>query len=404
MNLRDIHLQGKKVLVRVDFNVPLDKDFNITDATRINNALPTLRYILDQGGSIILMSHLGRPLSKLKEDGSINKEKFTLVHLVSFIEEKLCTKLSFAKDCGGDESRRLSDQMKAGDILLLENTRFYTEEKKGNEAFAKSLADLADIYVNDAFGAAHRAHASTTTVAQFFNPNSRAFGFLMENELLNGQKVLDAPTKPFVAIIGGAKVSDKIDLVKNLLDQATDICIGGGMAYTFIKSQGGQIGNSLCEDEKLDLACEILKEAEKKNCKLHLPEDSVCGAEFDSQTTAEIYSSDSIPEGKMGLDIGPLARAKFASIISEGKTMVWNGPMGVFEFPQFAEGTLAVARAVAKSTQDGGYSLIGGGDSVSAIKKTNLDNEVSFISTGGGAMLELLEGKTLPGVKAILGD
>lgn len=399
--MKDIDFKGKKVLVRVDFNVPLDKYGKITDDTRIVRALPTIRRILEAEGAVILMSHLGRPLSKLKDDGDINVEAFSLKNLQDRLEKHLNRKVLFAEDCGGPVSKDMAAKMMPGDVLLLENTRFNDGEKKGDGAFARKLADLADIFVNDAFGAAHRAHASTTTVAEYFDKDHKTFGLLMESELKNGNKVLKDPGNPFVAIVGGAKVSDKIPLIQNLISRTTDICIGGGMAYTFLKAQGYTIGNSLFEQEMVDIALEILTVAKGQGCDIHLPKDSIIAKEFAADAQVKQTEDANIPADWMGLDIGEKTIKYFSDVIHEGQTIIWNGPMGVFEFESCSKGTFAIARAVAKATKNGAYSLIGGGDSVSAINKSGLSDEVSFVSTGGGAMLELLEGKTLPGVAAI---
>lgn len=393
--------KDKKVLVRVDFNVPLSNG-RVTDDTRIVRALPTINHILNQGGSVILMSHLGRPLSKLNEDGSINKQAFSLENIKDHLSALLGREVLFATDCGGTDSQSKAHNLKSNEVLLLENTRFYDGEKKGDHDFAKSLSNLADFYVNDAFGAAHRAHASTTTVAQFFDQDHKTFGFLMEKELEEGNKVLKSSQPPFVAIVGGAKVSDKIALLENMISKASDICIGGGMTYTFLKALGYNVGSSLLEEDKLEMAREILSQAKAQNCKIHLPMDSVIADRFSSDAQSRITEDANIPDGWMGLDIGPQTIELFTSIIELGKTIIWNGPMGVFEFDFCNKGTFAVAKSVAKATAHGAFSLIGGGDSVAAINQSGLSKEVSFISTGGGAMLELLEGKILPGVQAIL--
>ncbi|MFT6149778.1 MAG: phosphoglycerate kinase [Saprospiraceae bacterium] len=397
-----MNFQDKKVLVRVDFNVPLNSEYKITDDTRIQAALPTIQQLLSNGNAVILMSHLGRPLKKLNEDGSVNVNKFTLRHIVAYLSEVLGRKVKFATDCGGESSKSLAADLKAGEVLLLENTRFYKGEKKGEEAFAKSLADLADYYVNDAFGTAHRAHASTTTVAQFFSKSEKSFGLLMDKELANGNKVLNSPARPLTAIVGGAKVSDKILLLERLLDFADNLIVGGGMAYTFMKAQGGTIGGSLCEEDKLDLANELLAKAKAKGVNLYLPVDSVVADNFAANANTKVQPSNAISDGWLGLDIGAQAVATFADVIKNSKTILWNGPMGVFEMEAFANGTKSIALAVADATANGAFSLVGGGDSVAAVKMMKLDEQVSFVSTGGGAMLEFLEGKTLPGVAAIL--
>lgn len=399
--MKHINFKGKKVLVRVDFNVPLDKSYQITDDTRMQAAIPTLQYILEHGGAIILMSHLGRPEEKLLPDGSINVEKFTLRHLVGHLSELLGTPVQFSPELAGPEATRLSSALKPGEVLLLENTRFLKGESKGDEALARELAAMGDAYVNDAFGSAHRAHASTTTIAKFFPPAAKGFGFLMQAELDNAAKVLDHPERPLTAIIGGAKVSDKIQLLDRMLDFVDNLIVGGGMAYTFVKAQGGEIGKSLVEADKCDLALRLLEKAKAKGVALLLPEDSVIADHFDNGAQIQTASSHLIPEGWMGLDIGPSARAHFGKTIAASKTLLWNGPMGVFEMSNFAEGTKFVAEAIAQATRSGAFSLVGGGDSVAAINQMGLDEAVSYVSTGGGAMLELLEGKVLPGVKAI---
>ena len=399
-----MNFQNKKVLIRVDFNVPLNANYEITDDTRIQAALPTITKVLENGNAVILMSHLGRPLKKLNDDGSINVEKFTLKHLVSYLSKVLDREVKFADDCGGEESKVLADNLQAGEVLLLENTRFNKGEKKGDEDFAKNLADLADAYINDAFGTAHRAHASTTTVAQFFDANHKSFGLLMDKELNNGNKVLNNPSRPLTAIIGGAKVSDKILLLERLIDFVDNLIVGGGMAYTFMKAKGGAIGNSLCEEDKLDLAKRLLEKAKTKGVNLYLPLDSVVADDFSSNANTKVQQSDAIENGWMGLDIGSSAISSFSEVIANSKTILWNGPMGVFEIEAFANGTKSIATAVAVATEKGAFSLVGGGDSVAAVKSMNLADKVSYVSTGGGAMLEFLEGKTLPGVAAILAE
>lgn len=399
----NIDFQNKKVLIRVDFNVPLNDQYQITDDTRIQAALPTIEAVLQGGGAVILMSHLGRPLKKLTPDGQIDRERFTLRHVVGRLSELLDRDVQFVNETIGDAATEAASYLQPGDVLVLENTRFQKEEKKGDEAFAQALAQLADCYINDAFGTAHRAHASTTTVAQYFAPESKAFGLLMEKELLNAKKVTDNPERPLVAIVGGAKVSDKILLLDSMLDFVDHLIIGGGMAYTFMKAQGGQIGNSLCEEDKLELALSLLQKAENKGVKVYLPIDSIAADRFAADATTQEVASNAIPEGYMGLDIGPKARAAFAAVIQQAKTILWNGPMGVFEMEAFAGGTKHIAQQVADATTQGAFSLVGGGDSVAAVKSMQLADQVSFVSTGGGAMLELLEGKTLPGVAAIAG-
>jgi phosphoglycerate kinase len=399
----NINFAGKKALIRVDFNVPLDKQYNITDDTRIREALPTLRTILEQGGACILMSHLGRPLEKTNPDGSINREKFTLRHLVGYLQNALQTTVHFADDCVGESASTLSAVLQPGEVLLLENTRFYKEEEKGDPEFAQKLAALGDVYVNDAFGTAHRAHASTTIVANYFGPEAKTFGMLMEREIKNANKVLHEAQHPVIALTGGAKVSDKIVLLERFLDFADTIVIGGGMAYTFFKAQGGQIGSSLLEAERLDTAKSFLEKAKAAGVTVLLPADSVCADKFAADANTRTAPSDEIPDGWMGLDIGPAAVEAFRKATLASKTIIWNGPMGVFEMPAFANGTKAIAEAVAEATKLGAFSMVGGGDSVAAINQMGLADEVSFVSTGGGAMLEFLEGKELPGIKAIRG-
>lgn len=393
--------KGKRVLVRVDFNVPLDKDFNITDDTRIRGALPTIEYILNHGGLPILCSHLGRPLKKLKADGSIDRETFTLRHLVPHLTKALNTVVHFAPDTIGTPAEKVIAGAQPGEVVLLENTRFYPEETTGDQAFARKMADLADLYVNDAFGTAHRAHASTAIVAQFFPKGSKQFGFLMENEITNAEKLLHHPERPFTAIVGGAKVSDKILLLERLIESVNDIIIGGGMAYTFFSAQGGQTGNSLVEADKLSLALEILKKAEEKGVNIHLPIDSTVADAFSADAKTKTAPSDAIEAGWMGLDIGPEAIESFKKVLLQSKSILWNGPMGVFEMEKFAQGTKSVATFVAEATAHGAFSLVGGGDSVAAVNQMGLADQVSYVSTGGGAMLEFLEGKELPGIAAI---
>ena len=397
----NLDLNNKKVLVRVDFNVPLDADFNITDDTRIRAALPTIKHILKNGGAVILMSHLGRPQKKLKEDGSVNVEAFTLKHLVKHLNKLLRKKVQFSPETVGPQATKLAKGLKSGEVLLLENTRFQKEESAGDKAFAKKLAALADLYVNDAFGTAHRAHASTTIVAQSFKKANKSFGFLMQKEIENAEKVLNNPERPLTAIIGGAKVSDKILLLEKLIDFVDNLLIGGGMAYTFLKAQGGAVGNSLVEEDKLKLANRLIAKAKKKGVKLYLPKDSVIADKFDIKAKKETKYSKRIRKGWMGLDIGKKAQKEFSEVILNSKTILWNGPMGVFEMKPFANGTKAIARAVAKATSKGAFSLVGGGDSVAAVNQMGLAEKVSYVSTGGGAMLEFLEGKELPGIAAI---
>ncbi|MEO1263693.1 MAG: phosphoglycerate kinase [Bacteroidota bacterium] len=398
-----IDFKNKKALVRVDFNVPLDKEFNITDDTRIRNALPTIKHILANGGSVILMSHLGRPQKKLKEDGQVDVDKFTLRHLVSHLSNELETAVKFSPETVGETASSLAGNLQAGDVLLLENTRFQKAESKGDEGFAEKLAGLGDVYVNDAFGTAHRAHASTTVVAKYFSAENRTFGFLMKNEIENANKALDNPQRPFTAITGGAKVSDKILLLERFMGMVDNIIIGGGMAYTFIKAQGGKIGKSLLEEDRLELARQLLETAKEKGVNILLPVDSVCADDFNNDADRKNVPSSEIPDAYMGLDIGEQARLAFSDVIKASKTIIWNGPMGVFEMSNFANGTKEIATSVAEATKQGAFSLVGGGDSVAAVNQMGLADEVSFVSTGGGAMLEMLEGKELPGIKAITG-
>jgi len=394
-------VQGKKVLIRVDFNVPLNSEYVIQDDTRILKALPTIKTLLKNGAAVILMSHLGRPHKKKKKDGSINREAYTLRHLQKHLSALLELEVDFANDCIGNDAFSKSLNLKSGEVLLLENTRFEEGEKKGDDLMGAKLSKLGDLFVNDAFGAAHRSHASTTTVSKYFKPEHRSLGLLMENEIAHAKKVLNSPKRPCTAILGGAKVSDKILLVERLLDFVNYIIIGGGMSFTFIKAKGGKIGNSLVEDDYLDLSMELLEKAKERDVDIYLPEDTIAGSAFDKNADTQIVSSDKIPDEWMGLDIGPIATQKFSQVILSSQTILWNGPVGVFEFPNFANGTLAIAQAVAAATDKGAFSLIGGGDSVSAINQANLADKVSFVSTGGGAMLEFLEGKKLPGIAAI---
>ncbi|MEM6378145.1 MAG: phosphoglycerate kinase [Bacteroidota bacterium] len=398
-----IDFKQKKALVRVDFNVPLNKSFEITDDTRMRSALPTIKEILNQGGAAILCSHLGRPGKKLKEDGSIDVERFTLKHLVDHLAELTGAPVQFCEETVGPKATAMVAALEPGQILLLENTRFNAGEKKGDPEFAKALAALADVYINDAFGSAHRAHASTTTVAEYFSAENKSFGFLLAREIENASKVLNTPEHPFTAIVGGAKVSDKILLLEKMVEFVDNIIVGGGMAYTFMKAQGGLIGNSLLEQDRLETARKLLETAKTKGVNIYLPEDSIIADNFAADANAQTARSMAIPDGWMGLDIGEKAREAFAQVIKDSKMIIWNGPMGVFEMEQFSNGTLAIANAVAEATDKGAFSLVGGGDSVSAVNKSGLSDKISFVSTGGGAMLEFLEGKELPGVKAIKG-
>jgi phosphoglycerate kinase len=392
----DHNFNDQKALIRVDFNVPLNDKFEITDDNRMKASLPSIQKILSDGGSVILMSHLGRP-----KDGP--SDKYSLKHLVPHLQELLgsSTKILFANDCIGEEAIAKANDLKVGEVLLLENLRFYKEEEKGDEAFAEKLSKLGDVYVNDAFGTAHRAHASTAIIAKYFAAGKKMFGLLMEKEVESAEKILHTSEKPFLAIIGGAKVSDKILIIENLLEKANDIIIGGGMAYTFFKAQGGKIGNSLCEDDRLDTAKGLLKKAAEKNVCIHLPMDSVIADKFAEDANISGSLSKNIPDGWMGLDIGVAACEMFSKVITASKTILWNGPMGVFEMQKFQHGTKTIAHAVADATANGAFSLVGGGDSVAAVNKFNLADKVSFVSTGGGALLEYFEGKTLPGIAAI---
>ncbi len=399
--MENIDFNNKKVLVRVDFNVPLSSSFQITDDNRIKASLPTLNYILAHGGALILCSHLGRPQQKKLENGELNVAKFTLNHLTSYLSATLNRHVTFVSDCAGLEAVNACNALKSGEVILLENTRFYPGEEKGDKEMASILASLADVYINDAFGTAHRAHASTTLVANFFTADNKGFGFLMKAEIENARHIIESPEKPFTAIIGGAKVSDKMLLLDKMLDQVDNLIIGGGMAFTFIKAKGGQIGNSLVELDRLDLALQLMAKAKVKGVNLLLPVDVIAANTFGNDAEKMEVSSDNIPEGWLGLDIGPKAVEAFVSIIKSAKTILWNGPMGVFEMPSFAKGTLAIAESVAEATQNGAYSLVGGGDSVAAVTQVGLSDAVSYVSTGGGALLEMLEGKVLPGVKAI---
>ena len=400
--VENFNFSGKRALIRVDFNVPLDKQFNITDDSRIKGALPTIQKILKDGGSVVLMSHLGRPLKKLKDDGTVDYNKYSLKHVVQRTSDLLGVPVKFADDCIGAKAFEMSAVLKPGEVLLLENLRFYKEEEKGDAGFAEKLSKHGDVYVNDAFGTAHRAHASTTIVANYYTEPNKMFGYLMADEVRNADKVLRSAEKPFTAILGGAKVSDKILIIENLLDRANNILIGGGMAYTFFKAMGGKIGNSLVEDDKLELALQLIEKAQEKGVQLLLPIDSIVADKFDAAANTNTADSNKIPDGWMGLDIANNAIYDFSQVILNSKTILWNGPMGVFEMEKFQQGTKAVAEAVAAATAKGAFSLVGGGDSVAAVHQFNLADKVSYVSTGGGAMLEYFEGKELPGIKAIL--
>jgi phosphoglycerate kinase len=389
------NFKGQKALVRVDFNVPLDDQFNITDDNRMTATIPTIKKILADGGSAILMSHFGRP-----KDGPT--DKYSLKHLVKHLAELVApAPVSFANDCIGTEAIDKSAALKPGEVLLLENLRFYKEEEKGDAGFAEKLSKLGDVYVNDAFGTAHRAHASTAVIAQFFPKDKKMFGLLMEGEVSSAEKVLHQSEKPFTAIIGGAKVSDKILIIENLLQRANNIIIGGGMAYTFLKAMGNEVGSSLCELDKLDLANEILAKAKAKNVNIYLPEDSTVADKFAADANTKAVDNTNIETGWMGLDIGPKAIKAFSDVIENSRTILWNGPMGVFEMEKFQAGTKAIALSVAAATAKGAFSLVGGGDSVAAVNKFDLADKVSYVSTGGGAMLEYFEGKVLPGIAAV---
>lgn len=392
-NIDTYNFSGKKALIRVDFNVPLNAEHVVTDDTRIRAAIPTIKKVLSGGGSVILMSHLGRP-----KDGPANK--YSLKHIVAHLSKLLSVEVKFAEDCIGEKATSAAASLKAGEVLLLENLRFHKQEEAGNEEFAKQLASLGDVYINDAFGTAHRAHASTTIVAHFF-PEEKMFGYVMSGELNSIDKVLKNAERPFTAIMGGAKVSGKISIITNLLDKVDNIIIGGGMSYTFFKAMGKQVGSSLVEDDKLQTALDILKAAKEKGVQIYLPSDSICGDKFDNAAKTVHCLSFEIPDGYMGLDIGPQAADEYASVIENSKTILWNGPMGVFEMSSFESGTKEVALAVAAATAKGAYSLVGGGDSVAAVNQFHLTDKVSYVSTGGGALLEYMEGIELPGVKAI---
>jgi phosphoglycerate kinase len=394
--IADYPFKGKRVLVRVDFNVPLDKqDFRVTDDSRIRGALPTINKILNDGGTVILMSHLGRP-----KGGP--EDKYSLRHIVAHISGLLQREVKFVADCVGDTVKQTIDTLKPGDVLLLENLRFHPEEEKGDDAFARQLSSLGDVYVNDAFGTAHRAHASTAIIAKYFSAEDKMFGYLMAAEIENADKAIKNPQHPFTAIIGGAKVSDKILIMEQLLDKADYIIIGGGMAYTFFRALGGNVGNSLCEMERLETAKALLDKAKEKNVQIILPQDSVIADAFDNNANISISESSNIPDGWMGLDIGSKSIAAFRDVILKSKTILWNGPMGVFEMSNFQGGTKGIALAVAEATSQGAFSLVGGGDSVAAVNTFGVANDISYISTGGGAMLEYFEGKQLPGIHSIL--
>ena len=393
MTLSDLNIKGRRALVRVDFNVPLDESFQVQDDTRIRRALPTIKTLLKGGASVVLMSHLGRPKGV--------SDEFSLKHIVSHLGGLLRKHVTFASDCVGDKALRVSQNLKPGEIALLENLRFHEEEKRGDEFFAGQLAENGDLYINDAFGTAHRNHASTAVIARFF-PEDKAFGKLLEGEISALSKVMSEPEKPLLAIIGGAKVSSKLSILENMVEKVDKLMIGGGMAYTFILAQGGKVGSSLIEKEMVERAKIVLEKAARSSTEILLPEDSICADQFSANANFELFNSDEINEGWMGLDIGPKACERFAKAVKESKTILWNGPMGVFEFEACSKGTFTVARALKEATENGAYTLVGGGDSVAAINASGLANDVSYVSTGGGAMLEYLEGKTLPGIAAIL--
>lgn len=393
--INDFNFKGQRVIIRVDFNVPLNENFEITSTNRIDAALPTIKKILNDGGSVIIMSHLGRP-----KNGP--EDKFSLRHLVGYVEKVLSTTVHFADDCMGEAAKTMSSSLKDGEVLILENLRFYKEETAGDEAFAKQLASYADFYVNDAFGTAHRAHASTTIIANYFDSEHKAFGLLMAKEVNAMEQVLTKSEPPFTAILGGSKVSDKIQLISNLINKANRIVIGGGMMFTFVKAAGGKIGNSLVELDFIDKVSDILQKAKENNVEIYIPTDVIAADAFDNEANTKEMEAGQIEDGWMGLDIGIASKKAIEEIVMTSKTILWNGPMGVFEMEKFSEGTRYVAEAIAKATANGAYSLVGGGDSVSAIKKYKLGDKVSYVSTGGGAMLEYIEGKVLPGVKALM--
>ena len=391
--IQDIDFKDKKALIRVDFNVPLDEDFNVTDTTRIIAAKPTIIKVLEDGGSVVLMSHLGRP--KGVED------KYSLRHIVKTVSEIIGVQVKFVENCVGTEAEEAANNLKNGEVLLLENLRFHPEEKAGDVAFAEQLSKLGDVYVNDAFGTAHRAHASTTIVAQFF-PENKWFGNLLAQEIESIKKVLEEGEKPVLAILGGAKVSSKITVIENILDKVDHLIIGGGMSFTFVKAQGGSIGNSICEDDKMELALDILKQAAEKGVQVHIPVDTVAADAFSNDANTQIVDINKIPDGWEGVDAGPKSCEIFHDVVMQSKTILWNGPLGVFEMDNFAKGTIALGNSIEEATKNGTFSLVGGGDSVAAVKKFGFADKVSYVSTGGGAMLESLEGKTLPGIEAIL--
>lgn len=391
--LNDFNFKNKKALIRVDFNVPLDANFKVTDATRIQAAKPTIIKILEDGGSCVLMSHLGRPKGV--------QEEFSLKHIVSKVEDIIGVETQFVNNCVGEDVEQAVANLEPGKILILENLRFHEEETKGDKGFAEQLSKLGDIYVNDAFGTAHRAHASTTVVAQFFKEN-KCFGYLLEQEIKSIEKVMKTGEKPVLAVLGGAKVSSKITIIENILDKVDHLIIGGGMSFTFAKANGGKVGDSICEDDKIPLALDILKQAKEKNVQIHLPVDVKAADKFDNNASTQICDINNIPDGWQGLDAGPKSLEQFKDVVLESKTILWNGPLGVFEMENFANGTIELGNFIAEATKNGAFSLVGGGDSVAAVKQFGFEDKVSYVSTGGGAMLESLEGKTLPGIAAIL--
>ncbi|OOG62990.1 phosphoglycerate kinase [Flavobacterium sp. A45] len=391
--LNNFDFNNKRAIIRVDFNVPLDENFNVTDVTRIEAAKPTIDTILSQGGSVILMSHLGRPKGA--------QDKYSLKHILKTTSEILGVPVQFAANCVGAEAQDAAKNLKAGQVLLLENLRFHDEEEAGDVAFAKELASLGDIYVNDAFGTAHRAHASTTIIAQFF-PTSKCFGLLLAKEIESLNKVLKNSEKPVTAVLGGSKVSSKITVIENILDKVDHMIIGGGMTFTFVKALGGKVGDSICEDDKQELALEILRLAKEKGVQIHIPVDVVAADDFSNTANTQIVDVREIPDGWQGLDAGPKSLENFEKVIMQSKTILWNGPLGVFEMETFAKGTIALGNFIAASTANGAFSLVGGGDSVAAVKQFGFEEKVSYVSTGGGAMLEMLEGRILPGIAAIL--
>lgn len=391
----DFNFEGKKALIRVDFNVPLDGDFNVTDTSRIDAAKPTILKVLEDGGSAVLMSHLGRPKGKANPDMSLS-------HIAETVSDIIGVQVKFVEDCVGNKADEAVAGLKSGEVLLLENLRFYAEEEAGDESFAEQLSKHGDVYVNDAFGTAHRAHASTTIVAKFF-PENKCFGYLLAKEIKAIDKVMETGEKPVTAILGGAKVSSKITIIENILDKVDNLIIGGGMTYTFIKAQGGKVGDSICEDDKMDLALDILKQAKAKNVQVYLPVDVLAANDFDNGADTQFVEVNEIPDGWQGLDAGPKTLEIFKQVILASKTILWNGPVGVFEMENFAKGTIAVGNYIDEATQSGAFSLVGGGDSVAAVKQFGFEDKVSYVSTGGGAMLESLEGKTLPGIAAIIG-